>query len=109
MNSHIPPIASPLTKRQAAQESLTRGNADDRWYFDHPFYCLHCDAKLTRKNWFPKNWDRTDQWYPSRWNGVERYKCIEICQSCNTPEATERRDRERMEAAVKALRLRGEI
>jgi hypothetical protein len=109
MNSNTRSTAATLTDQPHSSEIALRGNADERWYFDHPFHCRHCQAKLNRKNWFPKHWDRQDQRYPSRWKDADRHKCFEICQSCNTPEATERRDRERVEAAVKALRLLGEF
>lgn len=104
MNSNPSPTATPPTKYQAAQESRQRGCVGDSWYFDHPFYCIHCDVKLTRKNWFPKNWGRTDEWWPSRWSDTERRlnKFVDVCEACNTPEATERRDRVRMEIALKA-------
>lgn len=83
-----------------------RGNAGGLWYAHHPFHCLHCHAKLTRKNWFPRNWGPQDEWYPTRWKRDDKSptRGREICVSCNSPEATERRDKQRLEAAMKALR-----
>lgn len=105
MNSNIHSTAATLTGQPHSSEIAIRGNADHHWYVDHPFHCLHCRAKLTRKNWFPKRWDRQDQWYPSRWTDADprKHPVMEICQSCVTPEATERRDGLRMGVALKAL------
>lgn len=86
--------------------SALRGNTGGLWYYRHPFHCQFCHVKLTRKNWFPRNWAPQDEWYPTRWKDDDKTpnRGREICVSCNSPEATERRDRARLEAAVKALR-----